>query len=125
MRTARDSWSAAAHGKPHLRSQPAACCPLQDGTDPALAGHAGTVRAFLAAGGGVLVAASSPSPWNSVPAITGHPANLLMAPLGISVATAAQQMEFNVTATLPSQAAANAEAQIDCLVAVVRPHGAC
>lgn len=83
------------------------------------------MRAFLAAGGGVLVAASSPSPWNSVPAITGHPANLLMAPLGISVATAAQQMEFNVTATLPSQAAANAEAQIDCLVAVVRPHGAC
>ncbi len=92
----------------------------QDGADPALVGHAGTVRAFMAAGGGVLVAASTPSPWNSVPAITSHPANLLMAPLGISVGTAAQQTDVTLTATPPSQAAANAEAQIDCLVAVVR-----
>lgn len=92
---------------------------MQDGADPALAAHAGTVRAFLAGGGGVLVAAATPSPWNSVPAITGHPANIFMAPMGISVAIAAQQTETNMTDSLPTQAAANAEAHIDCLVALV------
>lgn len=88
-----------------------------DGLNTAVGPWAGTLRAFVAAGGGLLVA-SGAGAFNSVPAITGHPSNQLLAPLGIQLSATSVVADSALDpAAMPAQDAASVDAQLDCLLA--------
>ena len=75
--------------------------------------YASTIRAFVAAGGGLLIGSQT---WSASDWIT-HPSNILLPPMGIVVHNYPDSWLSNTTMdpTTPPSQVANADGRLDCL----------
>ena len=90
---------------------------ILNGHDEGLGTYAAEIRAFVAAGGGLLVG-NHVWTWSG-PAAT-HPSNILLHPMGIVVSASWAAADATLSATQPPPQTANAEVGLACLEATLR-----
>ena len=89
---------------------------ILNGYDEGLGTYAAEIRAFVAAGGGLLVGSQA---WSWQGPIAAFPSNILLNPMGIVVSAHWAMADATLSATQPPRQTANAEVGLACLEATL------